>query len=542
MPARFRVQRNVAQPTPIITEAEETPQPVPEARRGATRPAGLRLALLSGVLLWMASPPLSLWPLAWVALAPLLVSITRATRLRQAIWRGYLFGWAFLGPLWYWIGLTIVGWTGGSPIGWLAWFGLTLLLAGFQAAWSGAAWWLARRTQGVWRLIGFAASWTVMEWGRTLGSLSMPWVQLSYTQYRFLPVLQFAEFTGAYGVSFLLMLVNAAIACWWLDRANPDGVRRLRTTLTLAAVCCLYGFLRLQNHDAGRPITVAAMQNGIDSFHVPSAATQLEIIEDQTALAARHDPPPALYVWAESAVPGDFLHDGSTHAMLRNLARSHQAAISTGGRISEHHGAEEYNASLLFPPNGARADRYDKQRLVPFGEFIPLRDLLAPLVGNTFDFPESDVQPGVRPHVLRYKDPVLGAVALGPFICYEAIFPSCARQMTADGATLLITQSNDSWFQSTAAMEQHLAAVTLRAIENRRELARATTTGITCLIDAEGRVLGQAPLFRAGYTVSTLMRMNGLTLYTRLGDWFVALSVLLILASLRYGRGRDLEA
>jgi apolipoprotein N-acyltransferase len=535
----FEVQRTVAQP--IITEAAEKPQLPRETPHAGARPAGLRLALLSGLLLWLACPPANLWPLAWVALAPLMVSITRASRLRQAVWRGYLFGWAFLGPVWYWVGLTIVGWTGGSPIGWIAWFLLTLILAAFQGAWGGIAWWISRRAGGGWRLVGFAAAWVVMEWARTLGSLGMPWAQLSYTQYRFLPIVQFADTTGAYGVSFLLMLMNGAVAHWWLSRGTAGSTRWLRVTAALAGVAVLYGAVRLLQHDSGPPITVAAMQNGIDSFHVPPAEAQIQVIADQTALAARDLPTPQLYVWAESAVPGDILHDPILYTFLRNMARERHAAVATGGRIGSRNSGDAYNSSLVFPPDGSRAGRYDKQQLVPFGEFIPMRDVLTPLVGGTFDFPTDDVIPGTHPKVLRYNDPNVGPVALGPFICYEAMYPPYARRMANEGADLLVTQSNDSWFQSGAAMEQHLSAVTLRAIENRKEIVRATTTGITCLMDAEGRVMKRAPLYRPGYVIGTMHRMTARTLYTRLGDWFVALSAALVVAAI-WPRGAKREA
>ena len=161
----------------------------------------MRLALLSGILLWLANPVPALWPLAWIALAPLIVSVTRAKRLRQAMWRGYLFGWVFFGSVWYWVGLTIAAWTH-SPIGWAGWFGLTLILASFYGLWGGLAWWLHRRglSDGL-QIMALACAWVVIEYLRTRGTLTMPWAQLSYTQYRFLPILQIADITGAYGVS-----------------------------------------------------------------------------------------------------------------------------------------------------------------------------------------------------------------------------------------------------------------------------------------------------------------------------------------------------
>jgi apolipoprotein N-acyltransferase len=533
----------VAQPEPIITEAAETPLLPAAATARQKRLAGLRLALLAGFLLWLSCPPITLWPLAWVAVAPLIVSVTRAARLRQAVWRGYVFGWVYLGPVWYWVGLTIVAWTH-SSIGWAAWFGLTLILAGFYAAWGGVAWWLARRLTGGTRIVALAAAWVVMEWARTLGAITMPWAQLSYTQYLFPPVLQFADLTGAYGVSFLLLLVNAALAHAWQERGKPGSRLPLQATVTLAALACLYGLLRMQQPDSGRPIAVAAMQANFNSFSVPPMDVQYQIFTDLTQQAAQANPPPDLYVWAESTAPKDALHHGHTYEFMHNLARATQAGILVGSTVEDRippqrqrngsfSGGDPYatlkaNASVLFAPEG-RPARYDKQQLVPFGEFIPLRSLLDPLVGRAFGFPEYDVESGSNAAVMRFNSPRAGEVAIGPFICYEAMYPQYARHMAQTGATLLATQSNDSWFQSRAAMEQHLASVVLRAVENRRQIVRSTTTGITCLLDAEGRITQRAPLATATYLHGNMQRLTAQTLYTRYGDWFVLCCGLFVL-------------
>ena len=516
---------------------------------------GLRLALLAGILLWLANPTPSLWPLAWVAIAPLILSVTRAKRLRQAMWRGYLFGWVFLGMVWYWIGLTIGAWLHNSSpgptsalLGWGGWFGLTFILAGFYALWGGMAWWLHQRlregkiTGGIY-VLALAAAWVLIEYLRTRGTLTMPWAQLSYTQYKFLPVLQMADITGAYGVSFLMMLVNGAIAWWWTHRDKPESTRYLWASLTTVVMVCIYGVGRLMQPDVGRPLPIAAMQGGFNSLQSdfnPAPATspseQYDVFTNLTAQAATAAPRPALYVWAESAAPGDAIHDGRVLSFLTYLARDANAAVITGATLTETRtetrkaaiGAQSTayevreNASVLFDPNShaLKPGFYVKRQLVPFGEFIPFRDLIPEPVTQTFQFPTHDDVTGEGATTLTYNDPAYGRVDLGPFICYEAMFPPYAREMTQKGATLLVTQSNDSWFQSRAAMEQHLAAVVLRTIENRRQTVRSTTTGVTCFLDSRGRVLDKLPLNKVAYGVRTMQMLSGETLYTQLGDWF----------------------
>ena len=541
--------------------------------QSSPRLPGLRLALLAGILLWLANPTPSLWPLAWVAIAPLILSVTRARRLRQAMWRGYLFGWVFLGMVWYWIGLTIGAWLhNASPgpmaglLGWAGWFGLTFILSGFYAVWGGMAWWLRQRveqgkiTGGVY-VIGLAAAWVLIESLRTRGTLTMPWAQLSYTQYKFLPVLQVADITGAYGVSFLIMLVNGAVAWWWTQRGKQDSARYLWASLTTVVMVCIYGIGRLMQPDIGRPLPVAAMQGGFNSLQsdfnpapVTSPSEQYDVFTNLTARASAASPRPALYVWAESAAPGDALHDGRVLSFMTSLARDTKAAVITGSTLTETrtekrnsaNGANtrmyevRENASVLFTPNShvSKPAYYVKRQLVPFGEFIPFRDLIPEPVSQTFQFPSHDDVTGEGATVLSYTDAMYGRVDLGPFICYEAMFPPYAREMTQKGATLLVTQSNDSWFQSRAAMEQHLAAVVLRTIENRRETVRSTTTGVTCFLDSRGRVLDKLPLNQVAYGVRTMQMLSDKTLYTRLGDWFPYLCLLFLL-SIVEKTGRD---
>ncbi len=483
------------------------------------------LAILSGVVLWIATPPVGIWILAWVALSPLILSILRARTKWQAAGLGYLFGWCYLGPLLYWVGNTIVGWTQ-SDIGWLAWFGLTLVLALFYAVWAAVVHGLEKRYTGIRLVLGMAAAWVVMEWCRTLGPLSMPWAQLSYSQYHFLPVLQISDITGAYGVSFLMLMVNAALAVGWRGRSDDRAWQPLWLGVTLTVLVCLYGAARMMQPNRGITLPVATIQTGISSFNVPTTETQLNIIDTLVQDASKEKPAPALYVFPESGAPGDALHNPVTYLLLQKLAKQTDAGIMIGTSINSKTRSRSTNSVLLFSPRGGLPDRYDKQQLVPFGEFIPFRALIDPVIGHSFDIPPDDDSPGDNPHVLTCSTGLYGKLALGPFICYESMYPQYARFMTRNGATLLVTQSNDSWFRSSAAREQHLSAVVARAIENRRYIVRSTTTGITCIIDPEGRVIAKLPRDVAGYLYRNIQELSGQTIYVRIGDWFLLICLL----------------
>ncbi|MCS6776479.1 MAG: apolipoprotein N-acyltransferase [Chloroherpetonaceae bacterium] len=496
----------------------------------ATSPAasGVRLALLSGLLLYLAHPPVAFGPLAWVALVPLLLSVTRSHHGHQAAWHGYLFGWAFLGPTWYWTGLTIVGWTG-SAIGWLAWFGLTLILAGFYALWGVCAWWIHRHTAGNARVLLLSAAWVTMEWARTFGSLSMPWAQLSYTQYRWPLILQMVDLTGAYGLSGLIFLVNASIAEWWVTRATGTSFRPVyrsfQMVAALTASALLYGLLCLNQPQQGRPLTVAALQGGFDNRTRPDFQRYFHLTH--TAIQSAPWPWPGLHVWSESAAPGDAVHDIIVREIFSSLSTNYRAAILIGARVVAPDRSET-NSAVLFMPGRKQPLRYDKVQLVPFGEFIPFRRWFPPAVAQMFSFFETDVKPGVRIIPLQVETPDHEPFWIGPFICYESMYPHYARRMTDSGAQLLVTISNDSWFRSVAAMEQHLAAVVLRAVENRRDVVRSTSTGITCFVDARGQVTARAPLERPAALVRTVLLRDDTSLYTRAGDWFPVFCALAI--------------
>jgi apolipoprotein N-acyltransferase len=565
----------------VLMADEESKPPVSPRKRLP----GLRLALLASLLLWLANPSLSLWPLAWVGVTPLLLSVTRATRFRQAFWRGYLFGCVYLGAVWYWIGLTINAWSNSLIAGFLAWFLLTLILSLYYGFWGGLAWWLSRRTTGLWRVVALAASWVFLEWFRTLGSLAMPWGQLSYTQYHFLPILQISELTGAYGVTFLILLVNAALLTWWEGKDSPQRTQRnteenteestkdtkahkeksieagrqetrkpginssfilhpssFAFAVSLVALSLLYGLVRMAMPEGGKPLTVAAMQGNFSAQVKRYPMETLQTVNALTEKAAQEAPPPALYVWGESTT-----HFAPQYLWIRqgyrDIARRYHAAVTVGSIVEDRakvDGKEvpiKTNSAVLFPLEG-EPQQYDKTQMVPFGEFVPFRPLIGSIMEQQFDFPNDDLVFGGHAETQVYTDPTAGRVSLGPYICYESMFPQMARAMTRQGANLLVTQSNDDWFQSDAAMEQHLSAVVLRTIENRRFTARATTTGVTCLLDSKGRILQRAPIHTPAYVVGTVQLLEGKTLYVLLGDWFVALCLGLILFAVWRNRVR----
>lgn len=515
--------------TNVSSQVQNTPKPTRSFLNGVL------MSIFSGLALFLSHPTPGLWPLAWVGLAPLLVCIAEARTVRQAIAFGYLFGWAYLAPTWYWTGLTIVGWTG-SPVGWTALVLLTILAACFYAAWSGAIRWIAGRDTRLLPAIVLASSWVVMEWLRSVGSLSFPWAQIGYTQYRFLPVIQISELTGALGVSWLLVLFNAALAGWWQRRTHPRAGRAVLASAAVIALIGCAGTARMHLIRGGAVLRVALMQG---NFNYRSAEdttpAKYQAFQWLTQAAYASQPAhPDLYVWAESAAPSDALHNPIARGFLQGLSDRYNASILTGSRVVQATDESETNSALLFTPGAALPQRFDKIGIVPFGEYIPFRKQIPEELQRRFQFFSGDITPGGAQPPMQLEGAAAGRVLLGPFICYESVYPHYARIMTLHGAGILATPSHDQWFQSEAAMEQHLAIVAFRAVENRRDVVRATTDGITAVIDARGAVTTRAPLYRQCFLVRQVPLRTEITLYTRCGDWFVgACGIVLFLATAR---------
>ena len=427
-------------------------------------------------------------------------------------------------------------------VGWLALIFLTCYTAIFYALWASVAWSICRRAVGVWRPIGLASAWVAIEWLRSAGALSFPWAQLCYTQYRFIPLIQICEVTGALGVSWVLVFVNATVAECLRSPQNRRSIRTVVGAFGLVLGLCILGIVRMRQLQDGPEIRVAMMQG---NFNYRSAEDQtpakFEVFRQLTQTAYQaSERKPDLYVWAEEAAPGDAYHDPIARGLIAGISAQYHAAVLTGGRIVQGREEKEYNSALLFTPDALLPQRYDKVGVVPFGEYIPFRGIIPEAIQRNFQFFSTDLTPGKEIRPMPFEFGKFGKAMLGPFICYESVYPHYARMMTMNGADLLATPSHDQWFQSRSAMEQHLSIVVFRAVENRRDIARATTDGVSAAIDARGIILGEAPLYKESFLVRTLHLRSMITLYTRFGDWFAALcgAISVGLSIVTYHQGR----
>jgi apolipoprotein N-acyltransferase len=450
----------------------------------------LLLCALSGALLAFAFPRPGWWPLAWVALVPWLIALRLGTGA-GALLGSWLGGFVFFGVLLYWLGLFGLSvWALACLI-----LGLVLLLWGAGVRWMG-------RLSAPARTIGAAALWCGIEWVRGLGRFGFTWGWLGYSQSPAWWVLPMARLIGAVGISFLVVLVNAAIAEAILGaRAQEPASRYLTRLATACAIVALVIFgagkwVAHRGRLTGAPVMVAVVQGSAtgplraEQVNVPQSSAELaqtrQVYTELTAEAARQRP--VLVVWPESVLSTDPDSDPAVAEWVARSARLAHAWLLAGGPYVDKRG-RQFNSAYLYAASGNQVARYDKVQLVPFGEYVPWRRHL-PFI-ERYHVRDTDFAAGAVHRVIQ-----AGIVAIGPMICFESIFPQISYELTQRGGQVLVVMTNDAWFGRTAAAEQHRQIAILRAVETDRWVVRAASGGISSIISPQGRVVAEAGLFQ----------------------------------------------
>jgi apolipoprotein N-acyltransferase len=467
-----------------------------------------------GIALALAFPRPELPVLAWVGLVPgLVVAIDRPAR--AAFGLGWLGGTACFLVLLRWLDYTFrqysaIPW----PLTWLPIAALAAYCGLYPALVLAAVSWLRGRAGAGLALASAPALWVVAEWGRGWVLDGFPWGLLGYSQYRALPVIQVAELAGVYGVSFLVVAGNAALAGLLVLPAQAAR-RGLIAAALLVGGSVAFGLWRLGG-DAEPPgaVSLALVQPSIDQALKWDPAHQTQTTDTYLgltgeAIAAGVD----LVVWPETASPSVFRQDRALQERLGRLAGAARIPVLVGSIDVRDPGPRLSNSVFLFTDQGI-VGRYDKMHLVPFGEYVPLSGVIG-FVRSWAEF-IAELEPGPGPVVFQGPPAPFGVV-----ICYEGIFPELVREFVRGGARFLVNMTNDAWFGRTSGPLQHLAMYPLRAVEHRIAIARAANTGVSAFIAPTGRIERSAGLYTRQVLVDRLPLRGRHTLYTRLGNWFV---------------------
>lgn len=449
------------------------------------------LSILSSILLILIFPRFDLTWLAPVALSPLLVACARERSWKRRFLEGWAAGFVFWFGVCYWIQFVLEVHGGMGEWGGWGTFVLFAILKGLHMAVFAAL--VGFVIDRWWAIPAIAALWTGLE--RTHGPFGFAWLDLGNAGIDMPVAMRLAPIVGVYGLSFVFAMIACAVALIAMRRSR----RELAWLLTLP---CIY----LLPKPAVVPATRQALvvQPNVDS-EIEWTRPLLSDTELRLSLLSRtHNVD--LIVWPEMPVPL-YLDDPSFLRFAGQVAQSAQTYFLFGAIGHTKKGAP-LNSAVMVDPSGHSMDQYDKIKLVPFGEFVP--DVFSWV--NRVTKEAGDFAAGNR--VVIFPNHV------GAFICYESAFPDLVRQFARDGAEVFVNLSNDGYFGTSAAHEQHLELVRMRAAENARWIVRATNDGITAAIDPTGRVTERLRPFRQ---LSAIMRYGvskDQTPYTRHGDWF----------------------
>ncbi len=488
------------------------------------------LTASSGILLAVAFPTFDLHAFAWIALVPLLLALRNASS-REGFVLGGLTGLLYFVGTVSWV-MHSMHYYGG--MGYVPSVLVMLLLCAYLALYPalfGAvlAHLLARRPRIA--LLAAPALWTALELARTYVFTGFPWALLGYSQYRVLPVIQIADITGVYGVSFFIVMVNAAIAGFLADRKQWRG---LVATGLVAIVVLGYGARKLRAPEPAPTVSVSVVQGNIPQDQKWDRAFEDAVVGTyerltRQALASRPD----VVIWPETATPFDFTGVGRddsdrTAALIRFVKQGGVPLLfgSPTYEVEPNRRIIGRNSAFLLSGQGRILAEYDKMHLVPFGEYVPLRHALF-FVGRMVQA-IGDFRPGHTYTVMTLP----GGTKLCTAICYEIIFPDLVRRFVNEGAQIVTTITNDAWFGKTAAPYQHFSMAVFRAVENRVPVARAANTGISGFIDSRGRILAESRIFTEAEMTHLLAPGTERTFYTRHGDLFsyaCSLFILLLL-------------
>jgi len=424
-----------------------------------------------------------------------------------------------------WIGLVMVRYGG---LAWLLATAVLLGLAGYLALyWAAFCAVLSRLPlrSGVLYVLIAASLWVALEFLRTFLFTGFPWNLLGYSQYGNPLVRQIAAVTGVYGVSFVVIAVNAALARVLLCGTNwRDFLPPLGTASVIVVIAAGYGWLRPSVQATTPLIPVALIQGNIDQGVKWAPDWQektFHIYRDLTYAAAAEKP--RLIVWPETAMPVFFLED-SRRAQVEDLARQVGADLLVGAL--DWRDGQPANGAFVLGPGGGLLGRYDKRHLVPFGEYVPLRNLL---------FFANVLADGTIGEFAQGQDALVFSTAVGRFgvvICYEVIFPGEVREFFRRGADFLVNITNDAWFGRSAAPAQHVAMAVFRAIENRAYLIRAANTGISAIVAPDGQIVRASGLFTPAVVSGAIHPRARTSRYTRYGDVFAWATVVVTLMAM----------
>lgn len=520
--------------------------------------------IISAIILSLSLSTFNLSYLAWIGFVPLFFAL-QGKSVKDTFLLSYLCGFLFFLFSMYWlINVTLIGWIISSLY-------LGLYFGAFGILFNKRFMLDTLRFRSYLILPGV---WSILEYLRSHIGGGIGWNLLAYSQYENLPIIQIADITGAYGVSFLIVLVNftifsvikMAIGCQrthkrffarsdisFKEEIKINPLFQVLAVFLIITSLLFYGYKKIEiltaDLEPERSIKASIIQGNIKQLYKWDTAYRTYILaqyRELTIKAARDNPD--IIIWPETSVPGYPDEDARLMKYVKGLAKQVNIPILVGAPVitaENKRDAGDYNSALLFSKKGALIRQYNKLHLVLFGEFIPLSRYF-PWLYRILPFTGKFIQ-GSEYTVFQLPLKEYQKIGPSPFsvlICFEDIFPGLVRQFVRRGAGFMVNMTNDAWFGKTCAAYQHASNSVFRAVENRRPFVRSANTGLSCFIDRIGRIHAKVEtrgenIFITGYKTSVIRVYPDalFTFYTRFGDMFVLfcfIAMIIFLIDYRY--------
>jgi apolipoprotein N-acyltransferase len=491
-----------------------------KSEREHLMPGGLSknilLSVFSGILLFLSFPKYGSGILAWIALIPLFYTLKKTTEVKKGLLLGFITALVSYIGLLYWIAYVTVNY-GHLPlyVGMILMLLLASYLSLYVALFSGCVVYLQKIIPVY---LSAPVLWVCFEYGKSIIITGFPWENLGYSQYSNLYIIQIADVTGVWGISFLIILVNATLLEIMTNQSKKKYILAGVVFSFLVAIF-IYGFYRV---DQVRKIVndlpeteVSLIQGNVEQAVKWNENYQRETLARYERLSLEKSPGNnSLIVWPETAAPFRFQDLNYLHDQIVNLAFKTKSWLLFGSisRSEDDH----FNSAYLLSPAGEVRGKYDKVHLVPYGEYVPLRKFMPFVRGLTAGI--GDFRAGPNFYPLSIDDKKIGVL-----ICYEAILSHAVRTYKGYSAELLVNITNDAWFGATSAPYQHFSMTVLRAVETRLYLIRAANTGISGIIDPTGRIIAQTDIFQEDVLKGYIKFVKIPTIYDECGDIIVLL-------------------
>ncbi len=473
---------------------------------------------LTGLLLVAAFPRADQGYIAWMAFVPLIVFVYRTKTIIRAFWGGFAAGALGYFGLLIWIPRVLEHYGEMSyALAWISYALMVAMLACYPATACAVSKVLTKYGRKEFLLL-LPAVWVVLEYAQSHSPFGgFPWLLAGYSQSSYLNLIQVADLTGVYGISFLILWFGTALVWVGLHKGRAHSFWPLIAAGVLIVFCLAYGTFSLRRWGRAEAVFQAALLQGNLSANDSERILTEKFQQGYERLAdSLKSPRTDLLVLPESPSPIMFQYDPDYRQTLEKLARRYSMGLIFNNiRSAEIEGNDRYlNSAYFLDGKGMLVGIYDKIHLVPFGEYIPLK--------TVFSFAETvskDVGGFYPGHI--YSVFPLGKHKANAIICFEAVFPGLVRRFVQEGSQLLINLTNDEWYGDSAAPYQHLAIARWRAVENRRYLLRAANSGISAFIEPTGRIQTSTGILQEAVCEGRFAFLKQRTPYTCYGDAFV---------------------